>query len=65
MGFKVVIFPGGVVRFLGRQMKRYFDSLHATGSTNAMRPEMLDFDELNDVIGTPQLLSLGKRYGSM
>jgi 2-methylisocitrate lyase-like PEP mutase family enzyme len=65
MGFKVVIFPGGVVRFLGRQMKRYFDSLHATGSTNAMRPEMLDFDELNDVIGTQQLLSLGKRYGSM
>ncbi|WP_076999193.1 oxaloacetate decarboxylase [Variovorax sp. KK3] len=62
MGFGIVIFPGGVVRFLGAQMKRYFDSLHANGSTNAMRPEMLDFDGLNAVIGTPELLARGKRY---
>lgn len=62
VGFRVVIFPGGVVRFLGAQMKRYFDSLHATGSTNAMRPEMLDFDGLNAVIGTPELLAKGKKY---
>jgi 2-methylisocitrate lyase-like PEP mutase family enzyme len=62
LGFRIVIFPGGVVRFLGAQMKRYFDSLHAHGSTNAMRSEMLDFDGLNAVIGTPELLALGKRY---
>ena len=62
LGYRIVIFPGGVVRFLGAQMKRYFDALHAHGSTNAMRPEMLDFDGLNAVIETPELLALGKRY---
>jgi 2-methylisocitrate lyase-like PEP mutase family enzyme len=62
VGFKIVIFPGGIVRFMGAQMKRYFDSLRGTGSTNAMRQEMLDFDELNAVIGTPALLALGSQY---
>jgi hypothetical protein len=27
-----------------------------------MRGEMLDFDQLNGVIGTPELLEVGKRY---
>jgi hypothetical protein len=27
-----------------------------------MRPRMLDFQGLNRVIGTPQMLELGKRY---
>lgn len=61
-GYKLVIFPGGTVRFLAQQMQRYFTSLRATGSTAAMKDEMLDFDGLNDVIGTPALLDLGKRY---
>jgi len=61
-GYKLVIFPGGTVRFLANQMQRYFQSLRATGSTAAMKEEMLDFDGLNDVIGTPELLALGKRY---
>ncbi|MBU4609405.1 isocitrate lyase/phosphoenolpyruvate mutase family protein [Achromobacter sp. GG226] len=61
-GYKLVIFPGGTVRFLANQMQRYFQSLRATGSTAAMKEEMLDFDGLNAVIGTPELLALGKRY---
>ena len=61
-GYKRVIFPGGTVRFLANQMQRYFQSLRATGSTAAMKEEMLDFDGLNAVIGTPELLALGKRY---
>jgi hypothetical protein len=27
-----------------------------------MRERMLDFDQLNAVIGTPELLALGQRY---
>ena len=61
-GFRIVIFPGGVVRFLGAQMRRYFDTLQRDGSTNAMRPEMLDFDGLNALLGTPELLAAGRRY---
>ncbi|MEO8545303.1 MAG: carboxyvinyl-carboxyphosphonate phosphorylmutase, partial [Burkholderiaceae bacterium] len=27
-----------------------------------MRAQMLDFDQLNALIGTPELLALGQRY---
>ena len=32
------------------------------GGTAAARSRMLDFDGLNQVIGTPELLKLGKKY---
>jgi 2-methylisocitrate lyase-like PEP mutase family enzyme len=62
-GFRIVIFPGGTVRFLAAQLQRYFGSLQAHGSTLPLRDEMLDFDQLNGVIGTPELMALGTRYG--
>lgn len=62
-GFRIVIFPGGTVRFLAAQRQRYFGSLQAHGSTLPLRDEMLDFDQLNGVIGTPELMALGARYG--
>ncbi|OZI36967.1 carboxyvinyl-carboxyphosphonate phosphorylmutase [Bordetella genomosp. 10] len=61
-GYRLVIFPGGTVRFLARQLQQYFNSLNATGSTAAFKEQMLDFDGLNAVIGTPELLALGRRY---
>jgi 2-methylisocitrate lyase-like PEP mutase family enzyme len=63
LGFKLVIFPGGTVRFLARQMEIYFASLNSHGTTAPMKDEMFDFDELNDLIGTPELLEAGKDYG--
>jgi len=33
------------------------------GSSEPFRGRMLDFAGLNDLIGTPELLALGKRYG--
>jgi hypothetical protein len=61
-GYRLVIFPGGTVRFLARQLQQYFSSLSGTGSTAAFKEQMLDFDGLNAVIGTPELLALGRRY---
>jgi 2-methylisocitrate lyase-like PEP mutase family enzyme len=61
-GFALVIFPGGVVRALGRMAVEYYGSLAAHGTTEPFRSRMLDFAELNDLIGTPELLALGKRY---
>ena len=51
------------MRFLAAQLQRYFGSLQAHGSTLPLRDEMLDFDQLNGVIGTPELMALGARYG--
>jgi 2-methylisocitrate lyase-like PEP mutase family enzyme len=62
MGYRIVIFPGGLARAVGHMMAEYFESLKATGSTDSFRNRMLDFDELNALIGTPEMLELGSRY---
>jgi 2-methylisocitrate lyase-like PEP mutase family enzyme len=62
IGFALVIFPGGIVRALGRMAGDYYASLAANGTTEPFRSRMLDFDGLNDLIGTPKMVALGKRY---
>jgi len=63
IGFALVIFPGGIVRAFGRLANEYYASLAKHGSSEPFRSRMLDFAGLNDLIGTPELLALGKRYG--
>jgi 2-methylisocitrate lyase-like PEP mutase family enzyme len=62
LGFALAIFPGGIVRALARMASEYYASLAAHGSTEPFRSRMLDFAGLNDLIGTPELLAIGKRY---
>jgi 2-methylisocitrate lyase-like PEP mutase family enzyme len=61
-GFRIVIFPGGTARFVARQLQSYFASLREHGTTRPMQDQMLDFDGLNGLIGTPELLAAGQRY---
>jgi 2-methylisocitrate lyase-like PEP mutase family enzyme len=61
-GFSIVIFPGGTARFVAAQLERYFLSLREHGTTSPLRDDMLDFSGLNDRIGTPDLIELGKSY---
>jgi 2-methylisocitrate lyase-like PEP mutase family enzyme len=62
IGFALVIFPGGIVRALGRMAAEYYGSLASHGTTEPFRGRMLNFDELNAVIGTPDMMALGQRY---
>jgi 2-methylisocitrate lyase-like PEP mutase family enzyme len=62
LGFRIVIFPGGTARAVAHTLQRYYVALKKDGTTAAMRGEMLDFDGLNAVIGTPELLARGKEY---
>lgn len=62
LGFSIAIFPGGLARCLGFAAREYFASLKQHGSTAAMRERMLDFQGLNRLIGTPEMLELGRRY---
>lgn len=62
LGFRIVIFPGGTARAVGHTLQGYYASLHTHGTTAPWRAGMLDFDGLNAVIGTPELLELGRRY---
>ena len=62
LGFRLVIFPGGTARAVAFSLQKYYASLHTHQSTLPMQDAMLDFDQLNAVIGTPELLALGQRY---
>jgi 2-methylisocitrate lyase-like PEP mutase family enzyme len=62
MGFRIVIFPGGTVRALGRLLQEYFQVLHADGTTARFRDRMLDLDGLNALLGTPEILRRGAAY---
>jgi 2-methylisocitrate lyase-like PEP mutase family enzyme len=62
IGYRIVIFPGGTARAVAHTLQRYYGSLKAHQTTAPERERMLDFDQLNAVIGTPELLAKGKRY---
>lgn len=61
-GFALVIFPGALVRTIVAASQTLLTTLKADGSTSALRDRMLDFDALNALLGTADLLELGKRY---
>jgi len=62
LGFAFVIFPGAIVRALAKAAEEFYASLKANGSTEPFRARMFDFDALNQLIGTPDLLARGKHY---
>ena len=62
IGYRIVIFPGGTARAVAHTLQRYYASLHQHQTTAPERERMLDFDQLNALIGTPELLATGKRY---
>jgi 2-methylisocitrate lyase-like PEP mutase family enzyme len=62
MGFRLVIFPGGTVRALTHALQGYYTSLQQHGGTGPWRERMLDFDGLNEAIGTPALLETGRKF---
>lgn len=64
LGFAMVIFPGGIVRAIAHAAQGFYATLRRDGTTAAMAGQMLDFDGLNALIGTPEMLALGKRYES-
>jgi 2-methylisocitrate lyase-like PEP mutase family enzyme len=61
-GYRIAIFPGGTARAVAHTLQAYYASLREHGSTEPWKDHMLDFDGLNAVIGTPELMALGKRY---
>ena len=65
LGYSIVIFPGGTVRAIAFSMREYLGELNSSGSTAGWRDRMFDFRELNALIGTPHMLSIGERYDAV
>jgi 2-methylisocitrate lyase-like PEP mutase family enzyme len=62
IGYRIVIFPGGTARAAAFMLRDYYGDLSRNRTTLPWRERMLDFDELNGLIGTPELVALGQRY---
>jgi 2-methylisocitrate lyase-like PEP mutase family enzyme len=62
LGFRLVIFPGGIVRALARTAQDYYRSLALHGTNEPFLPRMHDFQALNRLIGTPGTMELGRSY---
>jgi PEP phosphonomutase and related enzymes len=63
-GYKLVIFPGGTARLVASRLQHYYASLRRHGTTRPMWDQMLNFEELNELIGTPELMALGDKYAA-
>lgn len=64
-GFRLAIFSGGTARAVAHTLQSYYASLHAHQTTAPFKDHMLDFDGLNALIGTPELMAQGRRYESI
>jgi 2-methylisocitrate lyase-like PEP mutase family enzyme len=62
LGFAMVIFPGAIVRALAKTAEDFYAALKAHGSSESFRTRMFDFNALNSLIGTPEMLERGKQY---
>jgi len=62
LGFAMVIFPGAIVRALAKTAEDFYAALKAHGSSESFRTRMFDFNALNSLIGTPDMLERGKQY---
>ncbi|MGE0060728.1 MAG: oxaloacetate decarboxylase [Xanthobacteraceae bacterium] len=65
LGFSFVIFPGAIVRALAKAAEEFYGSLMSNGTTDVFRNRMFDFDALNALIGTPDMLERGKAYAGL
>lgn len=62
MGYRIVIHPGAMVRVLSRAGAQYLAALQRDGTTANILDTMNDFSQLNQLIGTQELLSEADTY---
>ena len=64
IGYHLAIFPGGAVRAIAHHLSAYYSGLLRDGNNKKFSEKMYDFDGLNEVIGTKELLAQGIKYES-
>lgn len=64
IGYRLVVFGGGngLPRAVIHAARRYLGALATEGTTQSMQDQMLDFAQLQDVLGTDGILTLGDQY---
>lgn len=62
MGFAMVIFPGAIVRMIIPAARELYRAVIGEGTSQPVRHRMLDFETLNQTLGTADMLARGKKY---
>ena len=61
-GFKMVIYPGAMVRVVAHAASEYLKILRQDGTTERMRDRMFDFAGVNGILGLDTIMADGQRY---
>ncbi|MBI1186209.1 MAG: carboxyvinyl-carboxyphosphonate phosphorylmutase [Alphaproteobacteria bacterium] len=64
LGFRLVITPGALVRAFAFMGRAFFRQLRDSGSTTGSLDRMLDFGQINALLGLPEMLEEGRGYAS-
>ncbi|MCZ6472876.1 MAG: oxaloacetate decarboxylase [SAR324 cluster bacterium] len=64
LGFNVVIFPGGLARFLTRQAEDFLNTLKEQGTTASYLDRMNTFQRHNELLELEKFNELSKKYAS-
>ena len=62
MGYSAVIFPSGLARLAARQTEEYMESLLAHGWNKPFMDRVHEFDSIQRIVGTEELLRKGEEY---
>lgn len=62
IGYRLVIFPGAGARVAAYALRELYTTLGREGSTSSLLDRMLLFDDLNRVVGLPEIRATGRKY---
>jgi 2-methylisocitrate lyase-like PEP mutase family enzyme len=65
LGYKLVITPGALVRAFAFMAGEFLGTLKADGTTAGLRERMLDFRQINDILGLDGLMEDGAGYAGL
>lgn len=62
LGFRLVIYPGAMVRIVSFAAQNYLRELKAKGTTAGLLDQMNQFDQVMDLVGLQESVAEGKKY---
>ena len=62
IGYRIVIYPNSVTRFIVKAAQELYTELKRNGSTRELVHRMLSFDQINNLLNIKQFLEAEKRY---
>ena len=62
LGFRIALYANTVTRFLAKQVPMFLQRFQQHGGSPALVDEILPFDDLQQLVGTPGWMELEQRY---